>query len=230
MKGKRADGFHDVETTIQSIDLHDLLLITRSDHTLLTTSGLTVTDATDNSVLKAQAALEKACGTKLPARFHLHKRVPPGSGMGGASSDAAVTLRGLTELYRLDVDLAPIAELLGSDVPYFLRGGLVRAQGRGEKLTPLTMQPAMFLIAWPGMELSTAAVYKAWDEVKGEGPNELLRAAERVAPKIEGFRKSLGDGWRLTGSGSAFFKEVPTRPRQDTKTWTAVAHAIGPWS
>ena len=182
----------------------------------------------DNSVLKAHAALEDACHKHLNTHFHLHKRIPPGSGMGGASSDAAAALRGLKALHHLDVDLEPIAARLGADVPYFLRGGRMRAEGRGERLTPLTMQPAWFLIAWPGIELSTQDVYSKWDEVKGERPNELRRAAERVEPRLEEFARKLGAGWRMTGSGSAFFAEGNVK--KNTDCWTAIAHAVGPWA
>ena len=227
---KRADGFHDIETTIQSIDLHDLLFITTAGDTQLTTSGLSVTNATDNSVLRAHAALEQACHKRLPAHFHLHKGIPPGSGMGGASSDAAAALRGLKLLHRLDIDLTPIAEQAGADVPYFLHGGRMRVEGRGERLSPLTMQPggqAMYTVAWPGIELSTAAVYEAWDDVKGDGPNQLRRAAAHVEPRIEAFAQELGEGWQMTGSGSAFFKRGSEKPQ--VKAWVEVVHAVGPW-
>ena len=228
---KRADGFHDIRTTIQSVDLHDLLTITKAQDTLLTTSGLGVTKNADNSVLKAHAALERACKQKLPANFHLHKRIPPGSGMGGGSSDAAAALRGLKAIYNLDVDLTKIAEELGSDVPYFLQGGCVRAEGRGEKLTPLTMQPAWFdhfIIAWPELEVSTKDVYQAWDEVSGEGPNQLRRAAEHIEPRLKQFAEELGPGWQMTGSGSAFFTHNGTAEKR--KYWTATAQAVGPWA
>lgn len=227
MVRKRPDGFHDISTTIQSIDLHDLLTIAPATDTLLTTSGLRVTDAANNSVLQAHAALEHAARRALPAHVHLHKRIPPGSGMGGASSDAAAALRGLKAIYHLDVDLRPIAEQLGADVPYFLSGGRQHAEGRGESTTPLTMQPAWFVIAWPGIELSTADVYRAWDDVKGDGPNELRRAAERVEPRLRDFAKKLGDGWQMTGSGSAFFKTG--RDKEDMDCWTVVTQAVGPW-
>ena len=228
MIGRRADGFHDIRTTIQSIDLHDLVLITESKTALLTTSGLRVVNDERNSVLKAHVALEHATGRKLPAHFHLHKRIPPGSGMGGASSDAAAALRGLKALFHLDVDLAKVAEQVGADVPYFLHGGRMRAEGRGEKLTALTMQPAVFTIAWPEIELSTAEAYGAWDAVKGDGPNELRRAAEHVDARVKDFARQLGSDWQMTGSGSAFFKAGDDAP--DVKAWTAIAHAVGPWS
>jgi 4-diphosphocytidyl-2-C-methyl-D-erythritol kinase len=205
--GRRADGFHDLRTTMQTIELHDLLLIEAADTTTFTESGMTV-DTDDNSVLHAHRAIEQATKRKLPAHFHLHKRIPPGSGMGGASSDAAAALRGLTRLYALDVDLAPIAAEVGSDVPFFLDGGAALVEGRGDRVTPIPAHPGWFSLAWPGIELSTKAVYRAWDEVKGA---DLRTAAEHVEPRLKQFATTLGDGWRMTGSGSAFFKKTATR-------------------
>ena len=149
--------------------------------------------------------------------------------MGGASSDAAAALRGLKALYHLDVDLGPVAAEIGTDVPYFLHGGRMRAEGRGERLTALTMQPAMYVIAWPEIELSTAEVYNAWDEVGGDGPNDLRRAAEHSDARVKDFAAKLGDGWHMTGSGSAFFREEAGNP-PTIKGWSTVAHAVGPWS
>lgn len=208
------------------------MFIARSEETVLTSTGLRVPDGGSNSVLKAHEALEQAVQQRLPARFHLHKRIPPGSGMGGASSDAATALRGLKVIYGLeaDIDLASIAAQVGADVPYFLRGGCVRAEGRGERLTPLTMQPAVYVIAWPEIELSTADVYRAWDKVKGDGPNELARAAQHVDGRVKDFAATLGDGWRMTGSGSAFFRPIAPDDAPNIKKWSAVAHAVGPWS
>lgn len=231
------DGFHDVRTTIQAIDLHDLLQITPAAETTLTTSGLPVaaTSAHDNTVLKAHHAFETALGRAIPTHFHLHKRIPPGSGMGGASSDAAAALRGLAALHRLDADLGALAASIGSDVPFFLAGGTARAEGRGERLTRLPTTPAWFAIAWPGIELSTASVYVAWDEVKGESPNQLQRAAERADPRIVDFAQRLGPRWHMTGSGSAFFLRCTDggearRAAASLDCWTAVGRAVGPWA
>jgi 4-diphosphocytidyl-2-C-methyl-D-erythritol kinase len=230
----RDDGFHDIRTTIHSIELHDLLVIEPANKTAFTTDGHAISTE-DNSVLAAHAAIERAARRSLPTRFHLHKRIPPGSGMGGASSDAAAALRGLKTIYGLDIDLEPIAREIGADVPYFLMGGHARAEGRGERLTRLAPHATWFVVAWPRIELSTAAVYRAWDEVNGEGPNHLRRAAEHVDPRIKDFAQELGDGWRMTGSGSAFFKESEseakaTQTANNVGGWTAVTHTVGPWA
>jgi len=232
--GRSADGFHDLRTTFQAVALHDLLEVEPAKETTFTTSGLRVS-AESNSVLVAQQALESAAKRPLPARIHLDKRIPSGSGMGGASSDAATTLRALKTMHTLDIDLAPIARELGSDVPFFLRGGRAHAEGRGERLTPLADESAWFAIAWPGIELSTADVYRAWDELKGEGQNHLRRAAEHVEPSLKEFAASLGPGWQMTGSGSAFYTRINNEQEGrhaigKLDCWTALTRAVGAWA
>jgi 4-diphosphocytidyl-2-C-methyl-D-erythritol kinase len=226
--GRRPDGYHDINTTMQTIELHDLLSLGFvTGETALTVSGLDVPER-DNTVLKAHAALERAVDRKLATSFHLEKRIPPGSGMGGASSDAAAALIGLKTLFRLDVDLAPVAAEVGSDIPFFLEGGCAIVGGRGEKVTPVPCAHAWFALAWPGIELSTRSVYQAWDQVGGE---DLRPAAEHVEPRLKEFAGRLGEGWRMTGSGSAFFKETATeqeasRAIQGLDCWTAVTAAV----
>jgi 4-diphosphocytidyl-2-C-methyl-D-erythritol kinase len=230
------DGFHQIRTRIQSVALHDLLeLEPAGESTTLNTSGLAITEQTDNSVLKAHAAMERATGRTLPTRFHLHKRIPPGAGLGGASSDAAAALRGLKTIHNLKVDLEEIAAGVGADVPFFLNGGTIRAEGRGERLTRLPPESGWFAIAWPGIELLTSTVYRAWDEVKGDGPNQLTRAATTAAPQLQDFAKQLGDGWQMTGSGSAFFRRAADRTAASKATtnldcWTSITHAVGAWN
>ena len=226
---RRADGYHEIRTRIQQVELHDLLFIEPVDMaTSLTVSGLRVDGGDDNSVLKAHAAAEHAAGRKLPARFHLHKRIPPGSGLGGASSDAAAALKGLMSIFKLEVELSRIAADVGSDVPFFINGAAALIEGRGERVTPVPAIEAWFAIAWPAIELSTADVYTAWDEVKGEG---LRQAAEHVEPRIRDFARRLGSGWTMTGSGSAFFAQTNTRTEAEGAVeglgcWTAVTRAI----
>lgn len=232
--GGRADGFHDIRTRMQAVALHDLLEVAPSSSTTLAIDGFNTPTGGDNLVLRAHAEVEKAAGRRLPTQFKLHKRIPPGSGLGGASSDAAAALRALTALHALQIDLHQVAADIGADVPFFLAGGAALAEGRGDRLTPLPTEPSWFAIAWPGIELKTAAVYRAWDELTGEPPNELRNAACSVDPRLGDFAVRLGEGWQMTGSGSAFFRACASSnaARKATETfdcWTAVTHSVGAW-
>ena len=236
--GKRADGFHDVRTTLQAIDLHDLITLTTAEQTILTISGIEVPNTPNNSVLKAHAAMEGAAGKKLPTNIHLHKRIPPGSGMGGASSDAATTLRGLAALHHITTDLTSIARNLGADVPFLLTGGSAIAEQRGDHLIAVPTTPQWFAIAWPDVELLTPDVYRAWDQMPGDMPNQLTKAAMSIEPRLKDFANALNNKssqWQMTGSGSAFFRRCGDEQSakecaSNLKCWTAVAQAIGPWT
>ncbi len=127
--GRRGDGFHDIETHMQSIALHDLLEAAPSKRTSFEADGLSVPAAADNIVVKALAAIQAAVGRELPTQFHLRKLIPPGAGLGGASSDAAAALRAVKMIHGLDVNLAEIAGAVGADVPFFLTGGCALAEG-----------------------------------------------------------------------------------------------------
>ena len=124
--GRRADGFHDLETVFQTISLHDTLTFNRGDGLSLTCSDPTIPIDETNLVLRAA----RAAGAENLA-IHIEKRIPAGGGLGGGSSDAAATL---IELGKPD---PAMALSLGSDVPFFLGGGTAYATGRGEILTPL---------------------------------------------------------------------------------------------
>jgi 4-diphosphocytidyl-2-C-methyl-D-erythritol kinase len=229
------DGYHDVRTHIQAVALHDLLELKPAERTTMTTSGAHRIDSEDNSVRKAHKALQDATGSELATAFHLDKRIPPGSGMGGASSDAAAALRGLAAIHNISADLTKIAAGIGADVPFFLNGGAALAEGRGERLTTLAAEPGWFGIAWPDIELSTAAVYNAWDQAKpGDGPNQLCAAAAYVDPRIRDFAGRLGEGWQMTGSGSAFFirctdERSARQAIAKLDCWTAATHSVGAW-
>ena len=230
--GLRPDGHHEITTVFQAISLHDLLLAQPAETTTLTGGR------PDDLVLRAQRALEAASGRPLPARFHLLKRIPVGAGLGGGSSDAAAALKALARLYPAAVDparvdLHAVAAQLGADVPFFLRGGAALATGRGERLEQLPPVRGWFALAWPGFEVSTEAVYRRWDEVGGEGENHLTGAAFAVEPRLAQLAARL-DGWRLTGSGSAFFKHCASQEQAEEKKrvadrlgcWTAVARPL----
>lgn len=147
--GKRADGYHDIETIFQTIALHDALTFAKSDALTLTCDDPSVPLDETNLVLRAA----RAAGAP-PVAIALQKRIPAGGGLGGGSSDAAATLRALG---RAD---AAVALSLGSDVPFFLRGGTAYATGRGERLTPLpSLAGIPLILVFPPERVGTAQAY-----------------------------------------------------------------------
>jgi 4-diphosphocytidyl-2-C-methyl-D-erythritol kinase len=224
--GLRPDGTHDVDTVLQAISLVDLLVVTPAPQsTLLIQGDFPVPAGPDNLVLRAAAAVA------LTAEFSLTKSIPPGAGLGGGSSDAVAVLRA-TQLPTSQLE--PVAAGLGADVPFFLRGGRARATGRGNVLEPMVVEAGWYALAWPGYEISTAAVYRAWDAVGGEGRNELFRAACAVEPRLASFAEDLAEGWVMTGSGSAFFREATSEAEAHQmvagkECWTAVAATLDAW-
>jgi len=235
IRGRRLGGRHELSTRFQAVSLHDLIMVEPATESSL--SGGVPEPPEEDLVLKALHALESDVGRELPARFSLHKRIPPGSGLGGGSSDAAAALVALNRVYELRLGwtaLQRIALSVGADVAFFLRGGAARAGGVGERLEPVQPVTGCFALAWPGYGVSTAAVYQAWDKVGGDGENELCRAALMVEPRLAAFAEELGPAWQMTGSGSAFFAVAPDlakarRLLEPLRCWTAVAVPVAAW-
>jgi 4-diphosphocytidyl-2-C-methyl-D-erythritol kinase len=149
--GKRADGYHDLETLLQTISLHDTLTFEQSDRLSLTCDDPTIPVDETNLVLRAARAL------KATVAIDLRKQIPAGGGLGGGSSDAAATLLALSKGQQA---LHEIALGLGSDVPFFLTGGTAYATGRGEILTPLPRASGIpLLLLIPEERVSTAAAF-----------------------------------------------------------------------
>ncbi|MBJ7601662.1 MAG: 4-(cytidine 5'-diphospho)-2-C-methyl-D-erythritol kinase [Candidatus Dormibacteraeota bacterium] len=235
IRGRRLRGRHELSTRFQAVSLHDLLMVERASESRL--SGGLLERPEEDLVLRALHALESDVGRELPARFSLHKRIPAGSGLGGGSSDAAAALLAINRLYDLRLGstaLQRIAVSVGADVAFFVQGGAARAGGVGERLEPVQPAVGCFALAWPGYGVSTAAVYETWEEVGGDGENELCRAALTVEPRLAAFAEELGPGWQMTGSGSAFFALAADlakarRLLERLRCWTAVAVPVAAW-
>ncbi len=143
--GRRPDGYHEVRTVLQAIDLADHLTFGPADDLTLEVDPASPVYVADvpvegNLVLKAARLLRQETGVKAGAFIMLYKRVPVAAGLGGGSSDAATALLGLRRLWGVDIQesrLLDLAARLGSDVPFFIRGGTALGAGRGEELTPL---------------------------------------------------------------------------------------------
>jgi len=166
--GTRPDGYHDILTLFQSIDLADVLDISEPPGREIALSGDDPEIPWDgtNLVHRAASLLKKETGCPKGARIAVAKSIPAGKGLGGGSSNAAAALLGLNALWGLGLgreDLARLGGRLGADVPYFLEGGLCLGEGRGDRLTPLPdLSPASVLLAFPPFPVATAEIYAAW--------------------------------------------------------------------
>ena len=213
--GRRPDGYHLLEAEMVTLELADRLVVEPGE-------GLTVVDAgagiTANPGGPARSVHVPAGGENLVARaldlvgcrarVTLHKSIPAGAGLGGGSADAAAILR------WAGFDDARRAAELGADVAFCLVGGRARVGGIGEIIEPLAFERRTFTLCSPPFGCSTAAVYRAWDDLGGPvGPagNDLEAAALAVEPRLAGVRDTLAEATgqrpRLAGSGSTWFVE-----------------------
>ena len=161
--GKRPDGYHELETIFERIDLADELTFEPADTITLTCTDSTLSCGEDNLILHAARLLQRERGTLAGARIHLTKRIPIAAGLGGGSSDAAAALRGLNALWDLRLPqerLRELAATLGSDAAFFLyRSPLAIGRGRGELCEPLEGQSVAHVLVVPDARLSTREVY-----------------------------------------------------------------------
>lgn len=226
--GRRPDGYQEILSRLVSIDLADRLTVERGAGSLeLVTEGQEVPGGDSNLVVRAARLLAERLGRAPDVRIRLEKRIPVGAGLGGGSSDAARTLALLSQLWDAPVpeeELASLAALLGSDVPFFLTGGEADVAGRGERVTPLPDAPPVdLLLLVPPFAISTAEAYETYRRARGSdetlrpsalevagsgkffGPNDLAFAVLEINPEmrilLESARSSASE-CAITGSGS----------------------------
>jgi 4-diphosphocytidyl-2-C-methyl-D-erythritol kinase len=222
---RRADGYHDLQTLFQLLDWGDDIAIEVTDDPQVERiEGPAAIPAEQDLVVLAARALQAASGVRRGARIRLRKRIPAGGGLGGGSSDAATVLLVLNRLWALGWTVPALAELgltLGADVPVFVHGSSAWAEGRGERLTPLELPEAWYLIIHPRVAVTTADIFQA-PELTRNSPLITIRAfsaagtrndCERVVcrrhPEIAAALAWLaahgGAAGRLTGTGSCVF-------------------------
>lgn len=234
VKRRRADGYHEIETVLQTIPLYDTLTFVRTEDSAI---RLDVTGQTAGSVPSDASNLVYRAAELLGVsglHITLHKNIPAQAGLGGGSSDAACTLKVLNELYQLghtQQELAKIALNLGADVPFFLYGGACIARGIGEEIEPLPpVTKYKIQIQKPAKSLSTGEIYRLADtfpkvphptleeflqEFRQDGNpekllyNELESASIALCPEIAQLKDALMQqgalGALMSGSGSAVF-------------------------
>ncbi len=188
---RRDDGYHQLQTVLQELAYGDLLLLEEipSARLELNCDHPRVPPSEANLAFKAALLLQRRYAPRRGARLTLYKKIPVAAGLGGGSSNAAAVLKGLNELWQLDLSLAALQELaaeLGSDVAFFLYGGTALGRGRGEIIEPLPPFPEAFvlLVTPRGDGLSTPLVYRSlsWDIIKsGEKTAKFAALLKRLA-------------------------------------------------
>ena len=239
--GKRPDGFHELRTVFQTIDLADALEITYTPARKTAISLVDELQIADNLVLRAARLLMDALRATGRIEMRLTKRIPMGAGLGGGSSDAAAVLLALPALMGRDVNLpmlCSIGEQLGSDVPFFLLGGTAVGIGRGSELFPLPDAPSQQgIVVAPGIHVNTAQAYRdlsprlttelqqnkmvsfqsvAWDTRSlASARNDFEAVVFEQHRKLATLKKRLvragATAALMTGSGSALFGLFPDR-------------------
>jgi 4-diphosphocytidyl-2-C-methyl-D-erythritol kinase len=172
---RRGDGYHPLESLMVELsEPHDTVEVRMADRRRIICPGVA---ERENLIWSAVDALAAAAGEPLPLEVRVDKRVPMGAGLGGGSSDAAAALRAARELRGLnlsDDDLETIGSQVGSDVPFFIRGGAQWAAGRGEDLTPTEMPRFHALVCFAGPPLGTPSVYSRFDALDPPRPRAVV--------------------------------------------------------
>lgn len=222
--GRRADGYHELQTAFQLVDLCDTIYITpRDDGRIERTVPLADIPEDADLTIRAARALKAAVQTGAGASIRVKKRIPTGGGLGGGSSDAATTLIALNRLWACGLPLPELARLgltLGADVPVFVHGTSAWAEGVGEVLTPLELPERWFLIIHPGVSVGTGEVFQAPELTRnsapltmraflesGSGRNDCEAVVRARFPAVASALEWLGRfaSARLTGTGSCVF-------------------------
>jgi 4-diphosphocytidyl-2-C-methyl-D-erythritol kinase len=223
--GRRADGYHLLQTVFRFIDYGDTLCFTvRTDGAITRANEVAGVAEADDLTLRAARLLQRAAGTRLGVDIMLDKRLPLGGGLGGGSSDAATTLIALNRLWGLAWPRARLQELaleLGADVPVFVFGESALGEGIGEQLRPLELPLAWYLVLIPAVSVATARIFQDPDLKRdsipirippfsvGAGQNDLEPVVCRLYPEVArhlAWVRQYGAA-RMTGSGACVFAE-----------------------
>lgn len=194
----RPDGYHDVVSVFQTLELHDTVHLTPSDELTLTCDADLDIPAENNLALRAACAFSEAFEVDVFLDIAVEKRIPAGAGLAGGSSDAAAVLAGLAYWANLSLDdarLQVVARSLGADVPFFLHGGAALMRGRGDELvTSLPYVSFDVVLVKPGLPVSTAAAYQAFDaDPQPVGDWQRVADALQSGGTVQGLGRSLSN-------------------------------------
>ncbi|MRR50638.1 MAG: 4-(cytidine 5'-diphospho)-2-C-methyl-D-erythritol kinase [Rhodocyclaceae bacterium] len=228
--GRRADGYHLLQTVFRFLDYGDSLHFSpRDDGRIVLATPLPGVPPASDLTVRAAESLRTATGCRQGVTIRLEKRIPMGGGLGGGSSDAATTLMALNRLWACGLssqELQTLGLALGADVPIFIHGRSAFAEGVGEKFTDVTLPSAWYLVLMPPVAVPTAAIFTAPDLRRdtpaiaaadwrpGLGGNDLEVVACRLFPEVAqhlAWLRGLGVPAAMSGSGACCFAEFADR-------------------
>jgi 4-diphosphocytidyl-2-C-methyl-D-erythritol kinase len=193
---RRDDGFHDLVSVMQTISLADTLVVEEAADVIFRCSDPAL-ETQGNLVVAAARLLQSRCGVSRGCSLYLHKEIPAAAGLGGGSSDAATTLAGLNRLWNAGAscsDLLAMSEELGSDVPFFLYGGIALVEGRGEIVTRLPdPRPVWYVLARPSVDVSTARIFAALSREEWTNGETTYDLARSIAAGEKPYRVGIND-------------------------------------
>ena len=232
--GTRQDGYHEIRTVMQTIDICDYLTVLKSEGFSLT--GTLVAPPRETTIYKAVSVMEETFGQAFRISVHLDKTIPVMSGMGGGSSDAAAVIFAINELYELKLpkdEMKGLASSVGADVPFFIEGGRCLCEGFGEKITPLPNEeePGYYIIFRPHKRIATKQAYMDYNSVG----QSFAEAARIKAPQLERIFEIFPDAV-VSGKGPTAFifrdirhnPELPTEINALVREWDGDIHVARP--
>ncbi len=241
--GQRENGYHELQSVFQFIDLQDeITFIPRDDSNILRISGNQEIPVEQDLVIRAARLIAEHHDIPYGVDIGIHKRIPMGAGLGGGSSDAATVLHALNRIWGLKLDTPHLATLglsLGADVPIFVHGHAAWAEGVGEILTPMSPPENCYLLVVPPVHVSTAAVFqhpaltrnsapiRITDFLEGAAYNTLEPVVREVYPDIDACLNWLQQYGQpmLTGTGAGSFITVDT----ETTAQELASNVTEPW-
>jgi len=230
--GRRADGYHLLQSVFQLIDWCDTIALKPiPENEIRRIDPLPGVLVADDLVVRAAYLIKDYCGVQSGVEIRLKKEIPIGAGLGGGSSDAASTLIGLNHLWHLNLDLPTLSALglqLGADVPFFIYGTNAFVEGIGEKIQPISLEAKHFLVIFPHQGIPTAKIFADPELTRDHAPitidgfiasqmqnqsNDCQAVAVRICPEVkqalDWIKQALpGSAPQMSGSGSAVFTSL----------------------
>ena len=244
--GRRADGYHELQTLFQFLELCDELQFQiTSNGQIDRVEGPSMINAEDDLVVRSARSLQQKSGTAQGVNIRIRKRIPVGAGLGGGSSDAATTLHALNRLWQLDLDVDQLADIglsLGADVPVFVRGFAAFAEGVGEHLQPVSTDESWYLLITADVHVSTAEIFSDPDltrdcpaiklcDLSATGwDNVCVPVVTRRYPEVDKALKLLGSfaEAKMSGTGASVF--APFASKQQAEKVLAQLKTTADWA